>query len=85
MPYLELHPLKIIEVCNAGFAHNALGATLDVALFMPCKYTVAEIDCKTVVSLGRPTMISQMMPGSGLQELAESVETTLRKVMDESI
>lgn len=81
----ELYPLKIIEVCNAGFAHTALNKERSVALFMPCKFTVAEIDGKTIVSLGRPSVISQMMPDSGLEELASSVEATLKKAMEEAV
>ncbi len=81
----EIHPLKIIEVCNAKFAHTALGKSLNVALFMPCKFTVAETAGKTVVSLGLPSMIAQIMPEAGLESLAAQVEDTLKKVMDESI
>ena len=81
----ELHPMKIIEICNAKFAYEALNKNLDVALFMPCKFTVAEKNEKTIVSLGLPSMIVEMMPGSGLEELAGEVETTLRKVLEDSI
>ena len=31
----ERGPLKIIEVCNAGFAHKALQKDMAVAMFMP--------------------------------------------------
>jgi len=78
-------PLKIIEVCNAGFAHKALEKESEVALFMPCRFTVHIDDDKTIVRLGRPTMISMMMPEAGLEELASSVEETLKVVMKESI
>ena len=78
-------PLKIIEVCNAGFAHKALGQDVTVALFMPCKFTVWTEGNKTHVSLGRPTMISAMMPQAGLESLATEVETTLKRVMQESV
>lgn len=77
--------LKIIEVCNSGFAHTALQKDIQVALFMPCKFTVYTSGRQTVVSLGRPTMISQMMPAAGLEELAAQVERTLIKVMEESV
>lgn len=81
----ERKPLKIIEVCNAGFAHKALNKAIDVAMFMPCKFVVAEVDGKTRVTLVRPSMISQMMPEVGLDELAEEVEGTLKKVLEASI
>lgn len=81
----EREPLKIIEVCNARFAHEALGKSMDVALFMPCRYTVYSDGGQTMVSLGRPTMISRMMPDAGLETLAASVEETLIKVMTSAV
>jgi len=78
-------PLKIIEICNSKFAHEALGKEPEVALFMPCKYAVYGEDGKTVVKLGRPSMISQMMPQAGLNDLAGSVEKTMIEIMKESI
>ena len=35
----ERGPLKIIEICNAGFAHQATQKDINGALFMPCKLT----------------------------------------------
>jgi uncharacterized protein (DUF302 family) len=78
-------PLKIIEVCNAGFAHQALQNEINVAQFMPCKFVVHTEGGKTVVTLGRPTMIAEMLPEAGLEELAGQVEETLKKVMVEAV
>jgi cytochrome c oxidase cbb3-type subunit 3 len=78
-------PLKIIEVCNSGFANTALSKSINVALFMPCKFTVYPENGKTVVNLARPSMIAQMMPDAGLDDLAGQVEKQLIKVMEESI
>jgi uncharacterized protein (DUF302 family) len=52
---------------------------------MPCRFTVYTIGDKTIVTLARPTMISQMLPEAGLEELAESVESTLKTVMEKSV
>ena len=82
---LDRDPLKIIEVCNAVFAHGALKKNIDVALFMPCRYSVYTEGSETVVKLNRPTMISEMMPEAGLDELAADVEKTLTKIMQESV
>ncbi|MEE8577633.1 MAG: DUF302 domain-containing protein [candidate division Zixibacteria bacterium] len=77
--------LKIIEVCNAGFAHEALGKDVDVAMFMPCKFVVYSENGKTRVTLARPTMIAGMLPDANLGELAEKVEKTLKQVMADSV
>ena len=78
-------PLKIIEICNAKFAHQALQKDAEVALFMPCKYAVYTEGGKTIVKLGRPTMIAEVMPQAGLEELAAGVEATLKQIMRESV
>jgi uncharacterized protein (DUF302 family) len=82
---MQRDPLKIIEVCNAGFADKALRKNVNVALFMPCKFSVYRDGAKTIVSLARPTMIAEMLPQAGLDELAANVEATLRKVMLASV
>ncbi|MFH2049074.1 MAG: DUF302 domain-containing protein [bacterium] len=81
----ERGPLKIIEICNAGFAHNALQKDPRVALFMPCRYAVYTEDNKTVVKLLSPNMISVMMPEAGLDELAASVDETMKSIMKASV
>lgn len=81
----ERDPLKIIEVCNSGFAHKALSMSIDVAMFMPCRYTVYTDGDKTKVTLARPGMISMMMPGIGLDELANDVEQRLKTIMEEVV
>ena len=78
-------PLKIIEVCNSGFAHEALQKDTEVSLFMPCRLVVHTEKDKTVVTLARPTMIARMLPESGLETLAEDVEKTLIKVMVDAL
>ncbi|HSG98669.1 MAG TPA: DUF302 domain-containing protein [candidate division Zixibacteria bacterium] len=74
-------PLKIIEVCNAGFAHQALARDVHVSLFMPCKFVVTEHDGRVSVMLGRPSMMSLLLPGSGLEAVAAEVEERLVGVM----
>lgn len=76
-------PLKIVEVCNARFAHEALEKTNDVALFMPCRYAVYMEGPRTVVSLARPSVIGEMIRDADLQDMATSVETTLKEIMHE--
>lgn len=82
---LTRDPLKIIEVCNGKFAHEATGKDMNVALFMPCRFAVFTEGDKTIVNLARPSMISQMLPDSGLEDLAASVEVTLKKIMADSV
>jgi uncharacterized protein (DUF302 family) len=82
---IQRGPLKIVEVCNAVFAHEATRKSIDAAMFMPCRYTVYTDGDKTVVNLMRPSMIAQMLPDAGLEDMAGQVETTLKKIMEASV
>lgn len=79
----EIEPLKIYEVCNAGFAYKALSSDINVAMFMPCKIVVRPKEGKTTMTLVRPSMIAEMLPESGLDDLAGDVEKQLIGIMDE--
>ncbi len=77
-------PFKIIEICNARFAHQALGVTENVGLFMPCKINVYTKNDKTVISAMRPAMISQFFDDPKLKSLAEEVDGVVRSIVDEA-
>ena len=78
-------PLKIIEICNAKFANQALQKSAEVAVFLPCRFAVYTDGGKTIVKLGRPAMIAEIMPGVGMEEVAAEVEGTLKQIMKESV
>jgi uncharacterized protein (DUF302 family) len=80
----ERGPFKIIEICNARFAHQALGITEDVGLFMPCKINVYIKNGETIISAMRPAMISEFFAKPRLKELAEEVDTIVRSIVDEA-
>lgn len=75
-------PLKIIEICNAKFAHEALGKNMDVSLFMPCKINVYTENGKIRIKAMRPAAIAEFMPGSGLEELAAGVDKVVTEIVD---
>jgi len=81
---LERGPFKIIEICNAKFAHKALGATPDVGLFLPCKINVYTRGGETVISAMNPRMISEFFDNPELKELAEEVDKIVRSIVDEA-
>ena len=81
----EIRPLKIMEICNSGFAYKALGLDANVSLFMPCKYVVAQQDNNVKVTLLKPSMIAEFINGDELRDLASEVETKLIKIMEDSV
>jgi len=78
----EIAPLKIYEVCNAGFAYKALGNDINVAMFMPCKIIIRPEGDKTRLTLVRPSMIAEMLPEAGLNDLTTDVEKQLIGILD---
>lgn len=80
----ERGPFKIIEICNAGFAHKALQINEHVGLFMPCKINVYTKGGRTVISAARPGMISEMIADDKLAELANEVDGIVRTIVDEA-
>lgn len=78
----EREPLKIIEICNAKFAHTALGKDIAVSLFMPCKINVYTEAGKTKIKAMRPAAIAQFYPKAGLEELANEVDQVILDIVD---
>lgn len=78
-------PLKIVEVCDSGFAYEALKKSIDVSLFMPCKFIIYKENDKTIINLARPTMISKVLPDSQFEELAEDIENRLKDIMNQVV
>lgn len=78
-------PLKIIEVCNAKYAHTALSIDVTVSLLMPCRINVYRAEEKTVVCTVKPKTLVTMFNNNELKDFADDVEKVLIKIIDESI
>ncbi len=80
----EIEPLKIIEVCNAKFAYNALEIDLAVSLLMPCKINVYSSKGQVFISTVRPTSLVSIFNKQELKTFAEEVEKILMGIIDQS-
>jgi len=80
----ERAPLKIVEICNARFAHEALNANIDVGLFMPCKINIYTKDGNTTISAARPSIIGEFFQQKEIQALADNVDSIVRSIVDEA-
>ena len=81
----KINPLKILEVCNAKFASNALDIDLVVSLLMPCKINVYTAEGKIVISTLRPTSLASIFNKQELRTFAVEVEKILIAIIDQSI
>lgn len=76
--------LKIIEVCNAKYAHEVLQQESLISLMMPCRISVYIEGGKTIINTLRPSALLQMFQKPDLQEFAENVEKILIGIIDSS-
>ena len=79
-----IEPFKIIEICNAKNAYNALQADIKIGLCMPCKINVYQKDRKTYISWMRPIILPQFFPKANLGNLPAEVDAIIREVIDRS-
>lgn len=77
-------PLKIIEVCNARLASEALDKDINVALMLPCPIAVYTEGGKTFISTMRPSALVALCPASGLEQIAAEVERVVLQIVDEA-
>jgi uncharacterized protein (DUF302 family) len=78
----QREPLKIIEICNSKFAHEALQKDMAVSLFIPCKINVYAVQGKTRIKAMRPAAIAEFLPQAGLESLAREVDQIIVDIVN---
>lgn len=79
-----IEPMKIIEFCNAKFAHAALTASPQIGLLLPCKILVYAKDDATTISAMRPAILSAFFPDAPLGELPIKIDRLVQSIVDRS-
>lgn len=79
-----IESFKIIEICNAKNAYNALQADIKIGLCLPCKINVYQKDGKTYISGMRPIILTQFFPKANLGSLPKEVDEIIRGIIDKS-
>ena len=80
----SIEPLKIVEICNARNAYQAIKSDIDFALFLPCKINVYIKEGRTIISGMRPSLILKMFPDADIKEMIEEVETAIGNIIDKA-
>jgi len=75
---------RIFEVCNPHQARKVLEANLEISTALPCRISVYEEGGKAKLATIRPTSMIGLYPNPELKEVAEEVEATLKRIMDEA-
>jgi uncharacterized protein (DUF302 family) len=81
----ERQPLKIIEICNPGYASRVLEADIRTSLMLPCPISVYVENGQTFISAMRPRSIADFFPGENIKKLAEEVDAIIKNIVDEAI
>ena len=77
-------PLKIIEICNARYASEALKRDVKVSLMLPCPVSVYTEQGKTFISTLLPSTIVDFFPNAGMESIAQAVEKTVVEIVEEA-
>lgn len=77
-------PLKIVEVCNARIASEALEKDAEIAVMLPCPISVYVQDGKTHISTMLPSAMVLFFPVAGVDELVGLVEDAVRQIMEKA-
>lgn len=80
---VDFKPYKILGACNPPFAHKALQSEEQIGLMLPCNVIVYVNDAgKTIVAAIDPIASMQAVQNDTLGELAETIQSKLKKVID---
>lgn len=74
-------PLKIVEICNAKYASEALQADVKIALMLPCPIVVYTEAGRTKISTMRPRVLSSFYPKAGVEKLAADVDDAVISIV----
>jgi uncharacterized protein (DUF302 family) len=74
----------IFEVCQPQQAKKVLDQNMSVSTALPCRISVYEENGKTVLATLKPTTLLAMFNVPSLEPVAQDVEDTLVKIMNEA-
>lgn len=79
-------PFRILEVCSAPRAKEALATNQAVGYFLPCKVLVYQDSQsgKTTIGYARPAALMGLLQDARLDSLAAEVDGLLRAAVDEA-
>jgi len=79
------HECLIFEVCQPQQAKKVLNENMSVSTALPCRISVYEEDGKTTLATLKPTTLLAMFNSPQLEGVAQEVEATIVKIMDEAV
>lgn len=74
----------IFEVCQPQQAKKVLDDNMSVSTALPCRISMYEEGGKTILATLKPTALLAMFNAPQLEGVAQEVETTIFKIMQEA-
>ncbi len=74
----------IFEVCQPQQAKKVLEQNMSVSTALPCRISIYEEDGKTILATLKPTTLLAMFDTPQLKPVAQEVEDTIVKIMNEA-
>jgi uncharacterized protein (DUF302 family) len=75
---------RVFEVCNPHQARKVLEANLEISTALPCRISVYEEGGRTKLATIKPMAMIALYPNPELRSVAEEVEVTLVRIMEEA-
>ena len=80
---VDFKPYKILGACNPPFAYKALQTEEQIGLMLPCNVIVyANDNNETVVATINPIVSMQAVKNDKLGEVAETIQSKLKNVIN---
>ncbi len=75
----------VLEVCNPAQANRVLGHDFGMNIALPCRISVYEDGGQTRIGMIRPkAMLEMLSDAPALKDVAEEVEATMIRIIDEA-
>ena len=78
------HECLIVEVCQPNQAKKVLEANMSVSTALPCRISIFQERGKTILATLKPTTLLALFGSPQLETVAQDVETTIVKIMQEA-
>ncbi|MHB8863210.1 MAG: DUF302 domain-containing protein [Pirellulaceae bacterium] len=78
------HECLIFEVCQPQQAKKVLEANMSVCTALPCRISIYGEDGRTILATLKPTTLLAMFNSPQLEGVAQEVEATILKIMEEA-
>ena len=77
-------PCRIVEICNPHQAKKILEEIPEVSTVLPCRISIYVEKDKIILATLKPTAMIRLFTQEKMQQLAQEVEDTIIKIMEDS-